>query len=152
MMFVEWCNENQGFVTAIFSLLSLLLSTIAIGISISTAKRPYKRAMRISAGSWLGIGNDMEGNQGIYVKALNIGNVPINVVDVGMMLGNNICIKVDAISNLRCVLKQMEEVEQSFSREELKETFRGKKGRVYAFAKDAEGYIYKKYVCKTSDL
>lgn len=30
MTFAEWCNNNQGFITAIFSLLSLLISTTAI--------------------------------------------------------------------------------------------------------------------------
>ena len=108
--------------------------------------------MRISAGSYLGIGNGLEEKQGIYVNALNIGNVPINVVDVGLMHGKNRCINIDTISKARGVLKQMEDVEQSFSSEDLKKTFRGKKGRVYAFAKDAEGYIYKKYVCKAGDF
>ena len=103
MIFVEWCNENQGFLSAIFSLLSLLLSTIAIGISITTAKRPYKKAMRISAGSYLGVGSEMEEEQGIYVNVLNIGNVPINVVDVGLMHGTNYCINVDTISKVRGV-------------------------------------------------
>lgn len=152
MIFVEWCNENQGFLSAIFSLLSLLLSTIAIGISITTAKRPYKKAMRISAGSYFGVGSGMEKEQGIYVNALNIGNVPINVVDVGLMHGTNYCINVDTISKVRGVLKQMEDVEQSFSRQDLRKTFIEKKGKVYAFAKDAEGHIYKKYVCKVDQL
>lgn len=45
MAFIEWCNNNQGFITAIFSLLSLLVSTIAIVISILTSRLPYKKAV-----------------------------------------------------------------------------------------------------------
>ena len=50
------------------------------------------------------------------------------------------------------VLKQMESFEQSFPSMGLKETFKGKNGRVYAFAKDAEGHIYKKYLCNAKDF
>lgn len=50
------------------------------------------------------------------------------------------------------VLKQMESFEQSFTSMGLKETFKGKKGRGYAFAKDAEGHIYKKYLCNAKDF
>ena len=152
MIIVKWCNENQGFVAAILSLLGLILSVIAIAISIATAKRPYKRALRISAGSYFGVGNKGEGQQGIYVNALNVGNVPINVVDVGLMHGKTLCINVNTISNVRGVLKQMEDVEQSFYSKDLQNAFKGEKGKVYAFAKDAEGNIYKKFVCKADRI
>ncbi|MCR4688618.1 MAG: transposase [Saccharofermentans sp.] len=53
---------------------------------------------------------------------------------------------------VRGVLKQMESVEQLFSSVALKETFKAKKGRVYAFVKDAEGQTYKKYLCNAKDF
>ena len=149
MKFVIWCNDNQGFITAVFSLLSLLISSIAIVISITTAKLPYKRALRVSNGSYFSIGDDMQNMQGVYVNVLNVGNIPINISEVGLLCGEMQCININTISEARGVLKQMETVEQSFPIEDLQESFRGKKGRVYAFAKDAEGHIYKKFMCGT---
>lgn len=60
MTFLEWCNNNQGFITAIFSLHSLLTSTTAIVISIFTSKLPYKKAVRVFSGSYFGVGEGME--------------------------------------------------------------------------------------------
>lgn len=150
MTFVEWCNNNQGFITAIFSLLSLLISATAIVISILTSKLPYKKAVRVSSGSYFGVGEGMENQQGVYVNVLNVGNVPINIVEVGLLHGKKHCI--NTIAEARGVLKQMESFEQSFPSMGLKETFKGKNGRVYAFAKDAEGHIYKKYLCNAKDF
>lgn len=90
MAFIEWCNNNQGFITAIFSLLSLLVSTIAIVISILTSRLPYKKAVRVSSGSYFGVGEGMENQQGVYVNILNVGNVPINIVEVGLLHGKKL--------------------------------------------------------------
>lgn len=38
---IQWCNENNGFLTAILSVVGLMLSVIAIVISIHTARLPY---------------------------------------------------------------------------------------------------------------
>lgn len=152
MAFIEWCNNNQGFITAIFSLLSLLVSTIAIVISILTSRLPYKKAVRVSSGSYFGVGEGMENQQGVYVNVLNVGNVPINIVEVGLLHGKKQCINTNTIAKAQGILKQMESVEQSFPSQGLKETFKGKKGRVYAFAKDAEGHVYKKFLCNAVDF
>lgn len=152
MTFVKWCNNNQGFITAIFSVLSLLISTTAIVTSILISKLPYKKAVRVSGGSYFGVGEGIENQQGIYVNALNVGNIPINIVDVGLLHGGSHCINTKSIVVARGILKRMESVEQFFPSRWLKETFNGKNGRVYAFAKDAEGSIYKKYLCNVKDL
>lgn len=39
---IKWCNENNGFLTALLALLSLFLSAFAIAVSIQTARLPYK--------------------------------------------------------------------------------------------------------------
>ena len=43
MKYIQWCNENNGFLTAILSITSLLLSVTAIVVSIMTARLPYKK-------------------------------------------------------------------------------------------------------------
>lgn len=45
MEFIKWCNCNQGFLSAILTIISFILSVIAIWISISTAKRQNKIAL-----------------------------------------------------------------------------------------------------------
>lgn len=152
MDFINWCNNNQGFVTAIFSLLSLLISTIAVVISILTAKLPYKKALRISAGSYIKGSSELKEPRGVYVNALNIGNIPVKIDELGLLYKNKQYINVNTIAEARVVLKQMESVDQMFSGYYLKEEFRGKTGIVYAFAKDAEGRIYKKRICHANDF
>jgi len=41
----EWCNNNQGFLSAILSFLAIFISSIAIYISVGTAKRQNKIAL-----------------------------------------------------------------------------------------------------------
>ena len=51
MNIIRWCNENNGFLTAILSLIGLVLSVTAIVVSIRTARLPYKKKLML-------IGND----------------------------------------------------------------------------------------------
>lgn len=46
---IEWCNNNQGFVGAVLSVLTLFVSLTAIAISIYTARIPYKRNIKVEA-------------------------------------------------------------------------------------------------------
>lgn len=41
--FIEWCNENKGFISAVLAIASFLLSIFAIEISIIVAKMSYKK-------------------------------------------------------------------------------------------------------------
>ena len=36
MEFVQWCNENEGFLSAVLSIIGLMLSVIAIVVSVQT--------------------------------------------------------------------------------------------------------------------
>lgn len=46
---IDWCNENTGFLSAILSIVGILLSFIAICISIHTARLPYKKSLKLSS-------------------------------------------------------------------------------------------------------
>lgn len=153
MGFIEWCNINQGFIMGLFSFFSLIISVIAIWISISVSKLPYKRAIRITSGTYLGnIGISPLEDSGIYVNALNVGNVPIKIVDVGLLYREEKCLEANSIFETRRIINNMEDVEVYFSQKDLEKYFVGKKGRVYAFVKDAEGHVYKKYLCKADRI
>lgn len=43
MNFIDWCNNNMGFVSLLLSALTLFVSILAIVVSIHTAKLPYKK-------------------------------------------------------------------------------------------------------------
>ena len=46
---VEWCNNNSGFFSGILSLLTLVVSIIAVIISIHTARLPYKKKLVLNS-------------------------------------------------------------------------------------------------------
>lgn len=50
---IQWCNENVGFATIVLSALTLLVSIIAVIVSIRTARLPYKKIIKIETGSYL---------------------------------------------------------------------------------------------------
>ena len=43
---IQWCNENVGFATIVLSALTLLVSIIAVIVSIRTARLPYKKLLK----------------------------------------------------------------------------------------------------------
>ena len=49
MNIIQWCNENNGFLTAILSLIGLVLSVTAIVVSIRTARLPYKKKLMLGS-------------------------------------------------------------------------------------------------------
>lgn len=54
MNIIQWYNENNGFLTAILSLIGLVLSVTAIVVSIRTARLPYKKKLML--GSYMSVG------------------------------------------------------------------------------------------------
>ena len=48
MEIIQWCNNNEGFLTMLLSLFTLVTSIIAIIVSIKTAQLPYKKKIDIN--------------------------------------------------------------------------------------------------------
>ncbi len=55
---IQWCNENVGFATIVLSGLTLLVSIIAVIVSLRTARLPYKKLLTIEAGSYFSTDGD----------------------------------------------------------------------------------------------
>ena len=147
MGFIEWCNINQGFIMGLFSFFSLIISVIAIWISISVSKLPYKRAIRITSGTYLGnIGISPLEDSGIYVNALNVGNVPIKIVDVGLLYREEKCLEANSIFETRRIINNMEDVEVYFSQKDLEKYFVGKKGSGTVRKLEKRGVLMEKIV------
>ena len=88
MNIIRWCNENNGFLTAILSLIGLVLSVTAIVVSIRTARLPYKKKLML--GSYMSVGTSMipgVGTEtqilGMSASATNVGNRTINITYLG---------------------------------------------------------------------
>lgn len=79
MDLVKWCNENQGFVTAIFSFSTVLISVVAISLSINVARFQTKKKLRFKGYFEL---NDEIFN--IYAIITNVGNRNINIIAINI--------------------------------------------------------------------
>lgn len=89
---IKWCNANTGFLSAILSAIGLLLSSIAIIVSIRTARLPFKKKLVLS--SFLDVAfykNEVTGAHGstivgLSVNATNIGFRNINISYLGVLV------------------------------------------------------------------
>ena len=45
---IQWCNDNDGFLSAILSVIGLIISIIAIVVSIRTARLPFKKKLKMT--------------------------------------------------------------------------------------------------------
>lgn len=145
---IEWCNNNQGFVSAILALMSLLLSVVAICISISVAKLPFKKKISVAFYTNMGVGG-ASGYVGYSVVATNIGNRVVATDYVGLGY-----YKKGQLQRLYALNRDMEnkrrlDVNESCTVEFTKEEFNNIKkqsSRLYAITTDVEGTVFKKRI------
>lgn len=156
MDIIAWCNENNSFLTGILSLLTLVVSAIAVVVSIHTARLPYMKRLVLSSDITILFGtNNFTGQplsqfSGITVNATNIGNRSINIKFLGFAIRTNFklqkmqtrdrelggkgILESTAISTVEYTAKEL----MGFS--ELKP-----RTKVYCCAIDTEGKTYLKY-------
>ncbi len=155
MEFICWCNENNGFLTAVLSIIGLLLSMIAIVVSVSTARMPYKKrlllgsSILISASLIPGISTTTQ-TAGLSVSATNVGNRTITITYLGIAIKKEgrlyklNPINRDFRSSAKLSPSEMHEVQ--FYKEELIDALKreNKATKLYIFANDTEGAVYKR--------
>lgn len=150
MEVIEWCNSNQGFISAILSLLTLIVSIIAIIISLITSRLPFKKKLLVTCGSVIGIGFE---NTGVHVTATNIGNRNVFIKNLGIKVGKNIFTNIKTIEESRIILKPAETTTQYFWSSDYSNLSKvNQNKKAYAYLEDSEGKIYKKYICKVKNL
>lgn len=138
---IMWTNLNQGFVEAILSIVTIIISIIALVTSINAYRLPYMKKLKISYGSAVGTIRSWQVEKGINITLTNIGNRNVTLVALCLKNGDKL------IQNLRNtfngkLLAPSEEISQCYTFNELKGTIDISK-RVYGYAKDTEGTIYK---------
>lgn len=144
---ISWCNENQGFVSAILAALSLFVSVLAIVISVKVAKLPYKKKLAISFFTNIGICG-LSGADFYSVEALNIGNraVKVDFVGIGFYKGFRMQKAINIESPFEPKLLNVNELCNTTYTPAQIDDCKKKAHVLYAIAYDAEHKLYKKKI------
>ena len=156
---IQWCNDNNGFLTAILSAIGLFLSTIAIVVSIKTARLPFKKSVVVSSSTNLWVGTIpltdtiATGVQGISINVVNKGFRDVNITYLGILVEDNHkkqkLFKTKEPMDGAGVLHPTEVHTNTFSKDDLLHVFSAflkSNAKTYAFAEDSEGNQYTKYM------
>lgn len=159
MNYIQWCNDNNGFLTAVLSLIGLTLSATAIVVSIRTARLPYKK--RIMLASYLArfqvvpVSVSNHPIPGIIAVATNVGNRTVNLTYLGYVVkkdGRYYALYPNPIRphilkfNSKSSLAPSETSESWFYANELIESFsrENRNTELFVYAADTEGKAYMK--------
>lgn len=145
--FVQWCNDNNGFLTAILSLIGLILSVTAIVVSIRTARLPYKKRIMLGSSTLLGIRPGVSASiRGISVSATNVGNRTVNLMYLGYAVkkDGNMLYLYNRDFDRKASLAPSEMSESQFYTDDLIKCFsrENRNIKLFVYAKDTEGKEY----------
>lgn len=157
MVIIQWCNDNNGFLTAILSVIGLLLSIIAIVVSIHTARLPFKKKILLGSSLLLGASVNSEITTkpfiiGLAASATNVGNRMVSLTYLGYAIKRegrlNKIYPINREFQNKAFLESSEMFEVQFQREELKKAFSKvpQKTKLFVYADDTEGTEYKRRV------
>lgn len=167
MGFIEWCNTNNGFLTALLSLLTLVVSVVAIVVSIRTAKLPYKKKLRLSSSLDIAfMHNPITGETGseilgISINAANIGARNINITYLGISVkekalsgGQQKLTKIRDTITGTGIIAPTEVKTEIYKKTDLIGVLSkfGKKAKLYLHARDTEGEEYYQKAGRASKL
>ena len=138
---IQWCNENVGFATIVLSALTLLVSIIAVLVSIRTARLPYKKLLKIEVGSY----STTDGASGLHVTAINCGNMDFTVSYIGFITRDNqLMINIHHINQYPFRLKNGEQISEYFTDEDPAIQRLKSNRKIIACVKDSEGKLHRK--------
>ena len=153
MGFIIWCNENYGFLTALLSIIGLILSVVAIVVSIHVARLPYRKKLLlgsfISIGACVVPGESAKSNiVGLSASATNVGNRTVNITYLGYAIKQNgsfqkmFPINRDFVCQAR--LAPAEESDVLFYKKELMQLFSNQNpnSNLFVYANDTEQKEY----------
>jgi hypothetical protein len=149
--FISWCNENGGFVSLLLSLPTLLVSIIAIFVSIHTARLPYKKKVLVKAGHFIS-----ENRIGLHITVTNIGNRNIKIQTIGFLINDCVYINKNTLFDSQQILGQGETSSQYFDIYDLQDMLIKSKAPssalIKAFVEDTEGTRYKENFSKVKTI
>ena len=150
---IKWCNINNGFLTGILSIIGLLLSTIAIVVSIRTARLPYKKKILLGSSMLVGAATGVglltsSSTIGFEASATNIGNRAVYMTYIGYAIkSNGRYSKIYPINrefDCKAMLQPAECKGVQFMANEFIESFSklDRNTKLYVYASDSEGKEY----------
>lgn len=149
--FIAWCNNNVGFLSLVLSTLTLLVSIIAVFVSIHTARLPYKKKIIVTTGGILS-----EAGLGLHITATNVGNRDLQIKTIGFLIEKQVYINKNTLFDSQVILSQGETTSQYYSLDEFKKVIREMKINpsimIKAFVEDTEGKRYKKKLDKVKKI
>ncbi len=156
--FINWCNDNQGFLTLILTFFTILVSVIAICVSIRAAKLPYKKQIKLAAKYTYGVSTEGLTPTPLFMELYitNVGHFPIGIesLSIGLILKHKLLKLSDTIknnfdsqiiepSNLKSIRIDYRRF-YNFFMEELDQKRIKRKQTLYIYAVDYEGKNYLK--------
>lgn len=152
---VVWSNQNEGLISLFLSALTLLVSVLAIVISLISARLPYKKKVLVKTSNAIRVGSSV---MLLYITVTNVGNRPVQLTEVGFLL-KKLKWKYLSIKNITDAEKRLdvgEIVTLHYSVHDFQHRLREKEARledkVYAFALDSEGSMYKKKLSTVENI
>ena len=154
---IKWCNDNQGFLTAVLTVVSIFLSVMAIIVSIRTAKLPYRKKIRLSCSTdFFGNKETNKYNMGMSVNAVNVGSRDINITYIGLLNGNAFSKErvIRLNQNDTGIIKPTEIKTATFLLRELEEVLSKseKSKNMYICVCDTEGKFINKKIVQTKTI
>lgn len=135
---IYWCNNNTNFSTILLSTLTLIVSIVAIFVSISTSRLPYKKKLLLLSGSFIS-GSDIV----IHITAINVVNILIRIYTIGFIITSKVYIQPRTLSKSQIMLDQGETISQYSILADFTSVLIPKEvdnfARVYAYVEDSEG-------------
>lgn len=163
--FILWCNENNGFTSALLSVIGLGVSIIALWVSIRTERLPYKKKVILQMNNVYGV-YDIPGSYSykppliaLTASITNIGNRKITVEYLGFSIKENdkfwrvIPINSSEFKS-NFVLAPSEVVKNRYDCDNLLISLSNcdPKNKLYVLAIDTEGKEYKKKIGTVNDF
>lgn len=93
---IAWCNENQGFFSAVLCTLTILTSLLTVLFTWKVGKMPYKKKLAVMIGYW---GSDETGHN-LRISIANVGRIPIYIKNVEVKSNKNDLLGVMATGDL----------------------------------------------------
>ncbi|WP_455391096.1 hypothetical protein [Frisingicoccus sp.] len=141
--FIIWCNDNVGFISILLSALTLLVSIVAIIVSIHTARLPFRKRMLVVTGHCISADG-----VGLHITATNVGNRNIKIKTIGYLIGKTVYVNKNTLFDSQTVLSQGEDTSQYYDINELRQSIYKMNPspftKIMAFVEDTEGTRYKK--------
>ena len=146
--FIQWCNDNQGFLTFILSALTILISIIAIVVSIKTATLPYKKKVLIKATITHTSSSGISELTNMSILVRNLSSVPIVIKEIYLGYKNKFkLVKTeDQLYKVKNdnVISQMSWVNYTLNLDDIKSLLENisPNKKIYLIIKDNDGKVF----------